>query len=121
MCVIIATTITSLFSGVRNLRKVQIPVKDKENCEQVLKTTRLGDAFTLHESFLCAGGEAGRDTCNGDGGGPLVCPIANTDRYVQVGVVSWGIGCGTEKIPGVYTAVPKFRNWIKAELENALL
>lgn len=100
---------------------MQIPIIDKQNCEQELKTTRLGDAFTLHKSFICAGGEEGRDTCNGDGGGPLVCPIPNTERFVQVGVVSWGVGCGTEGIPGVYTAVPRFRNWINEEMKNALL
>ena len=26
-----------------------------------------------HKSHLCAGGEEGRDTCTGDGGGPLFC------------------------------------------------
>ncbi|KOB67828.1 Serine protease, partial [Operophtera brumata] len=40
-----------------------------------LRETRLGQTFELHSSFLCAGGEEHRDTCKGDGGSPLACPV----------------------------------------------
>lgn len=64
---------------------------------------------------MCAGGEKGKDACNGDGGGPLVCPIDHEgSRYYQAGIVSWGIGCGIENVPGVYVDVATFRNWIDA-------
>lgn len=86
-------------------------------CQAILRTTRLGLDFTLDESFVCAGGEKNEDTCYGDGGGPLVCPI-DYDKYIQVGIVSWGVGCGEESIPGVYTNVPLFRNWINDEMRK---
>ena len=58
---------------------------DSKECEKTLQTTRLGQNFKLRDSFLCAGGEEGVDTCTGDGGGPLVCPSKNdSSYYVQV-------------------------------------
>lgn len=49
----------------------------------------------------------------GDGGGPLICPSKkDPSRYVQVGAVSWGIGCGKQHVPGVYASVLSGRKWI---------
>ena len=33
-------------------------------------------------------------------------------RSYLTGIVSWGIGCATEGIPGVYTNVRNYRDWI---------
>ena len=95
------------------LKKVEVPVIDHRVCETRLRTTKLGNIFELHSSFMCAGGETGKDTCKGDGGSPLVCPVEyEKDRYIQYGIVAWGIGCGDTGIPGVYVDVSKVRNWI---------
>lgn len=52
----------------------------------------------------------------GDGGAPLVCPDlkqkTNENRYIQNGLVSWGIGCKEANIPAVYTNVASVRQWI---------
>ncbi|CAH4034480.1 unnamed protein product [Pieris brassicae] len=95
------------------LRKVEVPVVDRRECETALRKTRLGDFFKLHASFMCAGGENGKDTCKGDGGSPLVCPVPyEKDRYMQSGIVAWGIGCGQDGTPGVYVDVANLRDWI---------
>ncbi|XP_048516670.1 phenoloxidase-activating factor 2 isoform X1 [Dendroctonus ponderosae] len=101
------------------LKKIELPMVSFQQCQSALQTTRLGKRFNLHSSFTCAGGEQGKDTCTGDGGSPLVCPDStNRGRYVQSGIVSWGIGCGEENIPGVYANVAKFRNWIDDKLSR---
>merc|ERR1712080_508124 len=56
------------------LKEIDLPVVDSYQCEASLRKTRLGGKFQLDDSFLCAGGVPGKDTCKGDGGTPLVCP-----------------------------------------------
>ncbi|RZC40171.1 Trypsin domain containing protein [Asbolus verrucosus] len=101
------------------LKKIELPVMNRGLCQNAFRGTRLGKFFILHRSFMCAGGEAGKDACTGDGGGPLVCPIdGEEDRFQQVGIVAWGIGCGKEGVPGAYVDVAHFRNWIDKELKK---
>lgn len=99
------------------LKKIELPIMPRDQCQTALRSTRLGRRFKLHTSFICAGGEKGRDTCKGDGGSPLMCPIPGTvNQYYQAGMVAWGIGCGEDGIPGVYVNVPMFRAWIDEHL-----
>ncbi|XP_050312674.1 phenoloxidase-activating factor 2-like [Anthonomus grandis grandis] len=102
------------------LKKIDLPLVPNDKCQELLRTTRLGKFFELHNSFVCAGGQPGKDTCKGDGGSPLVCPIAGQrgDRYYQVGIVAWGIGCGENQTPGVYVNVALFRDWIDQQMQS---
>jgi len=95
------------------LKEIDLPVVGHDQCQNSLRSTRLGQKFKLHDSFLCAGGIAGKDTCKGDGGSPLVCPSKyDPNTYVQAGIVAWGIGCGENGTPGVYADVSKATCWI---------
>ncbi|KAJ3649345.1 hypothetical protein Zmor_021095 [Zophobas morio] len=101
------------------LRKITVPLVRKRMCQRALRQTRLGKKFRLHKSFLCAGGERNRDTCKGDGGYPLICPVlGQEDRYIQVGIVSWGIGCGGNNKPGVYTNLALYVWWIEEKMKD---
>merc|ERR1712038_508273 len=95
------------------LKEIDLPVVSHQECQDSLRRTRLGRRFQLDDSFICAGGEVGKDTCKGDGGSPLVC-ASKTDpfTFVQAGVVAWGIGCGEDTTPGVYASVSKAVCWI---------
>jgi kallikrein len=105
------------------LKQVTVGLWDQYECQDALRKTVVGKRFNLDPTSLCAGGRGGVDTCKGDGGGPLICPTGDTvtdsyntvtNTYVQVGIVGWGVGCGQEGIPGVYTDVAKmmcFVDW----------
>jgi len=99
-------------------KKVDLPLFERNQCNRVLKAKLnerrrgTGDRFSLSSSELCAGGEPGKDACTGDGGSPLVCQ-AQSGRWTVVGLVAWGIGCASD-IPGVYTRVSYFKDWINA-------
>ncbi|XP_036148082.1 uncharacterized protein LOC118644183 [Monomorium pharaonis] len=93
------------------LKEVDVPVVSNHVCEQQMRRTRLGPSFNLHPGFVCAGGEEGKDACKGDGGGPMVCE--RHGRWQLTGVVSWGIGCGQVNVPGVYTRVSYYLDWIR--------
>lgn len=104
------------------LKKIELPIVTHNQCETSMRGTRLGSRFKLSDTFICAGGEQGKDTCKGDGGSPLVCPVfGESERYYQSGIVAWGIGCGENQVPGVYVNVARFRNWIDEKMRNQKL
>lgn len=70
-----------------------------------------------HLSQLCAIDDKNKifimDACSGDSGGPLQLYNNNTGiTNTVVGIVSYGKGCGLPGVPGVYTRVSYFIDWI---------
>ena len=68
--------------------------------------------------MLCSGyPEGGRDTCSGDSGGPLV--TLEDGRFTQIGVTSWGFGCGNPLNPGVFARVTGERHFNLQKLRKS--
>nr|XP_029712931.1 phenoloxidase-activating factor 2 isoform X3 [Aedes albopictus] len=105
------------------LKSMELPYRQKSDCEQILKRATRNNRFKLDSSFICAGGEFGQDTCQGDAGSPIIFPIPDTSdlRYFAVGMVSWGVGCGRPGIPSVNTDIGKFREWIDSKIDEEQL
>ncbi|KAH8279921.1 hypothetical protein KR054_011285, partial [Drosophila jambulina] len=99
------------------LKKIELPMVDRDTCQRQLESTRLGLSFTLDPSLICAGGELNNDACLGDGGSALFCALEeDPKRYEQVGIVNWGIECGKQDVPATYTNVAMFKDWIDQQL-----
>lgn len=52
------------------------------------------------------------DACQGDSGGPLFGKFGANNENVLFGITSWGVGCGFNNFPGVYTKVGNYTNWV---------
>ncbi|KRT78395.1 Trypsin [Oryctes borbonicus] len=92
------------------LQEVNIPIWSNSECRAKYGHAAPGG---IVDHMLCAG-QANKDSCSGDSGGPL---MINDGKWKQAGIVSWGIGCGKGQYPGVYTRVEKFIPWINKNLK----
>ncbi|CAG9789268.1 unnamed protein product [Diatraea saccharalis] len=93
------------------LLSVDLPIVGNKECQ---------DAYNgnprIYDRQLCAGGIQDKDSCGGDSGGPLMYPGSvglKGARYVQRGIVSYGSKrCGLGGLPGVYTRLAYYMDWI---------
>ncbi|KAM6905398.1 tryptase-2-like [Xenentodon cancila] len=87
------------------LQELKIPIMSQSDCKSAYPQ--------LPSNTLCAGTKAGgKDACEGDFGGPLVC--SSRGGFVQVGIMSSAspAGCGLPGHPGIYTQVSKYLRFI---------
>jgi secreted trypsin-like serine protease len=112
------------------MREAQVPIVSDFRADQLYQDLsarsicRFRDLrFTYTPSLMVAAGGTGKDTCQGDSGGPLFvarAPDVNGDndgkngdgdngassaKYTQIGITSFGPGCGPERYPSAYTEV----------------
>lgn len=101
--------------------KVDLPLVDKDQCQNIYRRRRVSARRTISDFQLCAGGEPNKDTCAGDSGGPLMA-IEDDEKWIPrwtcFGVVSYGPkDCGTLNLPGVYSNVAEYLPWIISNLK----
>ncbi len=100
------------------LKSVNVKVISNEQCEA---SEGFVDGYytsydnQITENMLCAR-EYQRDSCQGDSGGPLVIKGSDAGSDVQVGVVSWGVGCASVDFPGIYARISQVYEWVENEV-----
>ena len=115
----------------RKLNYVELPVIPNEEFNSDAFCRRLDP-----EVHICAGGEPGKvparfekeacntafkfpgkDSCNGDSGGPLAYQTFIQEPWYQLGIVSYGTPvCGVGQ-GAAYTKVSVFMDWIDSQLK----
>jgi secreted trypsin-like serine protease len=75
------------------MREAKVPIVSDAKGKRVY-----GSSYV--SSVMLAAGREGKDTCQGDSGGPIFVPT-QSGRY-QIGMTSFGAGCGARGFPGVY-------------------
>lgn len=96
---------------------LDIPGWSNEQCKEAFTSV----SVDIIDTQLCAGGEKGKDSCRGDSGGPLMKleQVGGKSAWFLKGIVSFGTEkCGTEDVPGVYTRISKFMDWILENIEE---
>uniref|UniRef100_A0A8C3KHB0 Enteropeptidase n=1 Tax=Calidris pygmaea TaxID=425635 RepID=A0A8C3KHB0_9CHAR len=88
------------------LQEAKVPLISNEKCQQWMPE------YIITENMICAGYDTGGvDSCQGDSGGPLTFEDGN--KWILVGVTSFGYECALPERPGVYVRVTMFVDWIK--------
>lgn len=94
------------------LQEVTVPIWSNQRCQEAY-CRGSSNCADITPQMICAGlEEGGRDACQGDSGGPLLL----SGTHVQLGIVSWGVGCARAGTPGVYASVPVLQDWIHSYL-----
>ena len=94
-------------SSSSRLQEVEVEAFSHSTCNDLYS----GD---INEKTMLCAGEAGggQDSCQGDSGGP----IFSLNPLLQIGVVSWGIGCARSGYPGVYARTSGAADWIESTI-----
>ncbi|KAH8347355.1 hypothetical protein KR059_009611, partial [Drosophila kikkawai] len=102
------------------VRFIRLPIVNTTSC--AIAYASLSENFqqpiVITPSHLCAQGQPMNDVCRGDSGGPFMDDGSSglfgaMGRHTLIGIVAFGPTlCGVTTIPGVYTLVSSFTDWI---------
>lgn len=78
------------------MQEAQVPIVSDATAK------RAYGADDYEPRLMLAAGRENKDTCQGDSGGPIFVK-RDTGPPLQIGITSFGNGCGARNFPGVYT------------------
>ncbi|XP_068212901.1 trypsin-1-like isoform X2 [Palaemon carinicauda] len=90
------------------LREVSLTLKSQEECKTLNENAP--ETYIVTDNMICTLGED-KDACQGDSGGPLITRSAD-GRWIQLGIVSFGYKCAEPNVPGFYTNLANYVDWI---------
>lgn len=101
------------------LLQAQVRVTSTDQCNRNYSKLEIS-WLNIDEHFLCASDPQGKkDACQGDSGGPLMWNNQQgllehmaSEKWYQLGLVSFGHGCANKQYPGVYTRISYYMPWI---------
>ncbi|XP_077990317.1 atrial natriuretic peptide-converting enzyme-like [Glandiceps talaboti] len=95
-----------------DLQEAKVPIVSHSTCGRLARDANM--LQRIRDGMLCAGYNAGGiDTCQGDSGGPLICLNEDDGKWFLHGVTSFGSGCARQYLPGIYTKVSYYNDFIK--------
>ncbi|XP_059608829.1 trypsin-1 [Phlebotomus argentipes] len=96
------------------LQKATVEVWANAECEASFRAHE--KSIEISDKQLCAGRRnGGVDACWADSGGPLI----SADGLL-IGIISTGIGCARPQLPGIYTRVTEYADWMQQVIENSV-
>lgn len=101
------------------LLEVNVPMRTDKECSQLA-------SFNRHWHVCAMTTDGGRDSCKGDSGGPLICPLNDSPDpskpvWSLVGLTSHGDpDCGRKNSAGMYTRVFRFVYWIEKNTKEGV-
>ena len=106
------------------LQEVDLDYIPNGACQSLYNANANSDP--IYTSMLCANepnpdssDTFGEDSCQGDSGGPLFLTQSTLNDSPQLGITSFGYDCGDHTVPGVYTRVSHFLDWIEQTSSQA--
>nr|XP_021546143.1 ovochymase-1 [Neomonachus schauinslandi] len=99
----------------RRFQQIRVSMLESEGSERTYSSHPGG----LTEKMMCAGfaDSGGKDFCQGDSGGSLVCRH-ETGPFVLYGIAGWGAGCAQPRKPGVFARASVFLDWIQSKIKG---
>ncbi|XP_026567922.1 serine protease 27-like [Pseudonaja textilis] len=116
-----STTSRGDLNPLQTLQEVELFIINTDICNSAYNLLNISilPHSPVMPSMICAGSfNGGKDSCQGDSGGPMVCKCDESDNWLLAGIVSWGAGCGMAGVPGVYTSVAYYADWIQLHIPH---
>lgn len=86
----------------KRMQEATPPLVSDADCQDAYENEHR--SLRVFPSLMVCAGQTAEDTCQGDSGGPMFVEDSS-DVLRQIGITSYGLGCGATGFPGVYTEV----------------